>query len=659
LPPHRAPGQVAPDPSPPQPTILTERTLAVLASVAEALTGHPAGAGAARAVAPLAARLPPADRRQLALLLAALERLGGLAGGARRFSSLPAERRARLLAALAGSRLAPLRQAAAALRSLSMLGTYGQEETWEEVGYRGPWLGRRAVEVVPAPDFPSSDRPDRLGTTCSLAGERGRLRLSAAVCVVGTGAGGGAAFAALAAAGVDVVAVEAGELLRTEQLTQRELEMLPLLYRDGGLRSTRDQAIGILQGTGAGGSTLHNTGLVVPPPPAILERWRRGHAFPWGEAEVEEAVAGVLAALGATPIPASEINANNALLRRGAEALGWRSRVALHNRVSCSACGYCMLGCAYNRKANAAFAFLAPGLRAGGRLLTGLSATRLRRRGSGWEMRCRSAAGGEVRIAAERVVVAGGALETPALLRRSGLGGGGVGEGLRLHPAAVLLADFDEPVRAWRGLPQAVLVEEHATFLEGGRGGFLLLPTASNWPATVAVALPGSGAEHRRRMQRLPHLASAAVLLHDEGSGRVSATRAGRPRADYRLAGGDTAALGQGIGALARLWLAAGARRVFLPFSEAPAVTDADSLERVLARASLAPHRVALNSVHPQGSCRLSAGGPVGPGGELRGAPGVYVADASLFPTSVGVPPQVTTMALGALVGRAAAGAPR
>ncbi|MBX6363613.1 MAG: GMC family oxidoreductase, partial [Gemmatimonadetes bacterium] len=413
-----------------------------------------------------------------------------------------------------------------------------------------------------------------------------------------------------------------------------------------------------LQGRGVGGSTLHNTGLVYPTPPGIVERWRREHGFPLDEAEVDRRTAEVLATLAAVPIPEDRINANNAVLRRGAEALGWRYRVPLHNRLECCGCGYCMLGCAYNRKSNAALTYIPRAVAAGARVLANARAVRIEGRAGAWRVVCervRAAGGvvGQAVVEAAAVVVAAGALDTPALLLRSGLGIDRVGRGLRLHPAALVHAVFPEPIEAWRGLPQSVLVEEFASFMADGYGGFLLIPSAGNWPGLTAVAAAGMGEAHRRLLRRLPRIAAAAVLLHDETAGRVRAARDSRPVAEYWPERADREALRRGIEALARLYLAAGAEWVHLPFAGAAPVTSEAELHAELPRLVAAPHRLTLNSVHPQGSCPLGVDprrSTTDPFGELRGAPGIFVADASLFPTSVGVPPQVTIMMLAGLV---------
>jgi choline dehydrogenase-like flavoprotein len=210
-------------------------------------------------------------------------------------------------------------------------------------------------------------------------------------------------------------------------------------------------------------------------------------------------------------------------------------------------------------------------------------------------------------------------------------------------------ATFSEPIVAWRGLPQSVIVEQFAGFREDGRGGWLFLPSAANWPGLASLLTAGFGSDHRRRMSELAYTASASVLLHDESEGRVTTDRQGRPVARYWPGGEDRAALRKGLEALARLYLAAGAERVYLPHAGTSPVSDEAELRAALSALTPERYTLTLNSVHPQGTLALGPTanrGAVDPGGQLWGQPGIFVADASLFPTSVGVPPQVTIMAL-------------
>ena len=646
----------------------------VFTAVAEAVTDRELTAEVAGSAAPFLERMPPADRRLLSAALRLIEYTGPAGTGRLgRFSRLEREARTEVLRRWADSPLPEQRQAITALRTLAGFAVYGREETWAEVGYDGPWLGRLPVEVLPAPDLsaeavaervspPVRARP-RIATGLPPGVTRGGdarrdLRIRAEVCVIGTGAGGSAALARLAEAGVAAVAVEAGAYVRAVDHNQRELDMLPLLYREAGLQATADKAIGILQGRGVGGSTLHNTGLVYPTPEGVLDRWRREHGVNLPAAGFDAHVEAAVAALRAVPIPPEEVNRNNDVVRRGAEILGWRYRIPLHNRVSCSACGYCMLGCAYNRKWNAALSWLPGAVEQGAGILSEAAVVRIEREGGRWRVHCRIGGGDGARrdrtvtVEADRVVVAAGALATPALLRTSRLGNRRVGQGLRLHPAALVGAVFPERIQAWRGLPQSVILDEFADFMDDGHGGFLVIPGASNGPALAAALTTTLGAEHRARMRELPHLASAAVMIHDETEGRVTPALDGRPRTRYWPDRDDLALVRRGVESMARLYLAAGADRVHLPYGGTPPVRSEAGLRAALDSARDDPHRLSLASVHPQGSCPMGTDrrAAVGPDGALLCEDGIYLADTSLFPTSVGVPPQVTAMALGSFV---------
>jgi choline dehydrogenase-like flavoprotein len=476
---------------------------------------------------------------------------------------------------------------------------------------------------------------------------RGPVRtLKADVVVVGSGAGGSAAARVLAEGGRDTLLLEAGDHHDPATFDQREETMLPRLYADGGAQTTEDQAIVIMSGRGLGGSTLHNTALCVPPPPAILDRFEREGALPGGRGAFEAAVADVMTRFRARPMEPADENRSNRLLREGATRLGLRWTAPQHNRERCDRCGFCILGCAYNRKRHAVFAFLEDAARAGLRIATGARVDRVRRRGGAW-----SVEGPGFVVAAERVVLAASALGTPAILRRSGLGDARrVGRTLRLHPFAPVGALFDEVIDADRGIPQSVLVTGRARFLEGGRGGYVLMGAAAP-PASTAALVPGHGAEVRDVMRRRRHLAAAGVLLHDETPGRVDARRDGRPAVRAWPAGRDVDDLREGVDLLARLWFAVGARRVLLPFARLPFAESVDDLAG-LSALPFRPYDVTLSSVHPQATVPLGreASAPVRPDGGVRGAPGVFVADASLFPSSVGVPPQVSIAAFGTCV---------
>lgn len=464
--------------------------------------------------------------------------------------------------------------------------------------------------------------------------------------VVGTGAGGSVAAKELAEAGLDVLALETGGHFTADDVDQREETTYPRLYAEGGRRGTRDKALLVLQGRGVGGSTLHNTGLCFRTPAGILDLWKKKHGL---DLELGPHLERVERHLGVRPIREDEVNPLNAALARGARALGWRHLRANHNRVDCEGCGYCVLGCAYDKKQGMALTYVPRARAAGATFVSDARVERLVSRAGRWIARgsLKDASGrphAALEVEADAVVLAAGAIDTPNLLLRSGLGGPGVGRSLRLHPSLPVGAIFAEKIVGFRGVPQSVLVTEHATFLEHGHGGFLIIP-AFGQPATTALLAPGVGAPHWEVLRAYDRLAVAAVMLHDETRGTVRRGWLGidRPRIDYWPSLEDQRTLREGVKALARLWLAAGAQAVVLPFARAPlARTEADIL--AVDSYPFLPHEVAVSSVHPQGTCPL--GEVLDERGAVRGVEGLVVADASVFPTSVGVPPQISTAAL-------------
>ena len=255
---------------------------------------------------------------------------------------------------------------------------------------------------------------------------------------------------------------------------------------------------------------------------------------------------------------------------------------------------------------------------------------------------------GTLRVRAPRVVVAAGALLTPGLLAASGLAprGSEVGLHLRIHPASRVAALFDEAVRSWEGVPQSLQVRDF-------EGEGIVLQGIWVPPQLLAPTLPGAGPEHEERMAAVSRMASFGALISDTSEGRVR-TLGGRAVPWYRMNAADVRRMQRAISLLSRIYFAAGAREVYPGVRQAPvlrSVGEAEALEQAPLRAS----DFELMAFHPMGTARMG-GDPgrsvVDTAGRLRGAPGVYVADASLFPTSSRLNPQLTIMALATRIAR-------
>jgi choline dehydrogenase-like flavoprotein len=488
------------------------------------------------------------------------------------------------------------------------------------------------------------------------------LHLEADLCVVGAGAGGMMAAMVAAEAGMRVVILEAGELSTPADMSQREDQMFPRLYWEAGGRATQDRGVRIHQGRGVGGSTLHNLNLCKRIPAPILEAWsRQGELAHLSSERWSKLYQRVEALIGVVDVPARRRNRHNRILEQGCMALGWRGGGLRHNRDGCVDSGFCELGCAYDGKNNAAKVLLPRAVRAGAQVLsccqaltvrhergraTGVDATVFHPR-DGAEL-------GAVRVDADRICVSASATATPALLQRSGVPdpSGTTGASLRLHPAVVVAGDFDEPVEAWKGIPQSYECTEHLRFGEPEGDRIWIVPAFAH-PIGTATAMPGHGAAHQAMMKRYRHLAVLTAMVHDRSKGTVEPRGRRGLRIDYWPNGEDRRALMTGAWACAKLLRAAGARRVLLPSANPRSFATDDPLEP-LRDMPLERGQLDVTSVHPMASMPMDddpARSAVDSRGKHHHLAGVWVADGSLFPTSIGVPPQLSIYALGMHVG--------
>jgi choline dehydrogenase-like flavoprotein len=473
--------------------------------------------------------------------------------------------------------------------------------------------------------------------------------------VVGTGAGGSIALRELARAGLNVVALEEGAYSLPRDFNQREDQMLQRLFQEGGGRATEDLAIRVLQGRGVGGSTVHNTNLCKRTPDAILDLWARKYGvIGAGVGDLLPAFEAIERDLSVSEIPASMRNANNDVLRAGCEALGWRGGPLKHNRVGCQQSGFCELGCAYDAKQNALKIVLPQAVEAGGHVYADVEAVRLVHDGArvtGVHAVARDADGrvcASVEVWARIVVLAASAVGSAALARKSGVPDPNrqAGRGLRVHPGGVVAGRFEREIAGWRGIPQSYECTEHLSHDEGSDDRVWIVPAFAH-PVGAAATLPGFGAAHMSALRAYPRLAVLTPMVHDETSGEVDVDDEGRPVIRYAMSEPDCRQLAKGLVACARLLLAAGAVEVTIPAIPPLRVTTASQLDRIDTSA-LRPHSVPLTAVHPMGTLRMGEDpktSVVRSTGEHHQLRGLFVADGSLFPTSIGAPPQMSIYA--------------
>ena len=581
-----------------------------------------------------------ADRAELDQLLRLIEsRVVNLvlSGMARPFTAMSREQRERYLRGWATSRLGQRRKAFQALKRLVTVTHYTTPGTARAIGYPGP-LG-------PAPPTPKPIRPLEISSATTLTCD---------VVIVGSGAGGGVVAAELAAAGKDVIVLEKGGYRNEADFTHQEGEALEQMYDAGGLLSTRDLGLVMLQGATLGGGTVVNYTTSFPTPDGVREQWAREHDLPHFTApEFTRSLEAVAARIGVNTEHAAPSGRDRVLIR-GLERLGWHHGLLPRNVRGCAqddGCGYCGFGCRRGAKQSTLITYLQDAAARGARIVVSCDVRRV-------VIEAGRATGVEARVGphvltvrAAAVVVAGGSVHSPALLLRSGIQLPALGRHLALHPATAVLADMDEDVRPWTGTVQAHYSDQFADLHEGY--GFKL-ETAPVHPSLQSLAAPWeSAAQHRDRMARLPRTALAGILLRDRFGGRVRVDRDGVPIVDYRLSRYDAAHLRRAIAAGAEVLEAAGAREIWLPLARAISYRPGPGArDKWLARVDAAgwgPNELLLVTFHQMASCRMGANARtsvVDAEHRVWGIRGLYVADASVFPSASGVNPMLSVMGI-------------
>jgi choline dehydrogenase-like flavoprotein len=555
-----------------------------------------------------------------------------------RFSHLDPAAQEDFLHRLEGSRLPLYRDLLLMAKLFSTLGYAVAPEVQERIGFEISC--RLADGSLPEPAGSLGDtEPSGEGEECDVV-------------VVGSGAGGAVAAATLAEAGLDVIVLEAGAHYNRDDYPSDQLEAIAELYRDGGLTIAAGRPpIPVPVARVVGGTTVINSGTCFRAPEPVLADWQQRFGVSWaGELAADYAEAEEF--LRVTQLDPERMGRNGQLAMEGAAAIGASGAPIHRNAGSCVQCSSCPFGCEIDAKRGMHVSYLPRAVAAGARIRAGVEVDRvLTEDGRAVGVRGSARAeGGRQRsftVRARRAVVAaGGAFGTPELLQRSGLGGRQVGRNLHIHPACWVGARYDEEVRGWDGVMQSYYVDQweprgillEATFTPLAFGGAWLL---------------GAGESHQRAMLDFGHVGSIGVHLCDRSSGRVGLGAEGSLRASYKLTEDDAGRLAFGIARAAEVHFAAGATEVYPNIARVGVLKPGDLAE--FEATSFKPSELRLEAFHPMGTARISADpgeGACAIDGSVNGTRDLYVADASLFPTSVGVNPMMTVIAFSKQVAR-------
>lgn len=578
------------------------------------------------------------DRNRLKRTLKLLgTRSGALAltGSATPVSWLSPARAERVLKSWQHSKIADKRKLFLAIDSLATSSLYGYPgKEWERIGYQGP--------MGPAPDEPKRLTPLDL--------QRDEV-LECDFVIVGSGAGGGCSAAILSEAGFDVVVIEKGGYLAERDFEHLEAEATRDMYLYGMRLATTDLGVQIIAGSTLGGGTVVNYSTSFKTPDLVLAQWAEESgidAFVSGE--IEASLDAAAERLGVNT-DSSAAGKRDVLLEEGLKRLGWHVDAlprAVRGCTQDERCGFCGFGCRVGAKQSSMRTWLEDAQAAGARIVVGADVRRVRiddGRATGIEA---TLDGKRIAVnAAKGVIVAAGAIESPALLLRSGLRGR-VGHDLRLHPGNAAFGVFDDDVRIWEGTLQA---RYSAEFRSQDDGYGPIFETVPVHPGSGSVTVPWAGAaEHRSLMADFGKLSFCAVLPRDKTSGRVRIGKDGQPRVEYRTVAGDERRLTEGLINAGKVMEAAGARSIYTlhhsPIRYQPngASEHEAWAEQIRARGMNAKVITGF-SYHQMGSCRMGldpSSSAIDENNETHEVRDLFVMDSSAFPTASGVNPMLS-----------------
>lgn len=484
---------------------------------------------------------------------------------------------------------------------------------------------------------------------------RGTLNLETEVVIVGSGAGGAVAARLFAEAGKEVLILEEGGHVRPdEHARMRPSQSLRHLWRDAGMTASfglgDSPLINVMMGKGVGGSSALTGGVCFRVPDRVLGEWHDDlHLHDFTPEGLEPHYQEVEANVGVHDVPEELWSKSTKLFGRGLNRLGHSLKPMRRNTQGCIGWSSCNFGCPVGAKLSVDRSYLPQAFAAGAKLWADCRVDKVvieNDRAAGVTGKILGGKKGgpkaRFRVKAKHVILAAGSVYTPLILGRSGIGRSSnqVGRNLTLHPAFRIMARFNEPVMGWKGALQSAFCSDFEP--EGIQFNSVFIPGG-----ILAATQPGVGSEHHAGAARLANLAMFGANLHDLGGGRVHRFIGREPLITYRLADRDRLAMRRSLQLASSIFEAAGAVEIFLPIIGEPGIAVSD-LHRY-DFAGLPGRRLECTSQHPLGTARMgttASSSVVNPEHEVWEVPGLFVADGSVVPTSLGVNPQLTIMTL-------------
>lgn len=485
---------------------------------------------------------------------------------------------------------------------------------------------------------------------------KGTVREDVDVCIVGSGAGGSVVARDLSRLGLSVVVLEEGGAYSRKDFSGRVREAFSTLYRNQGAdASTGVPSVIVPTGKCLGGTTVVNMGTCFRAPDSVLLEWEKGGLEGYGPADMAPLYDRVEEEMSIQPVRPEVMGKNGEIIAEGAKKIGLHPQPIRRNvSDACKGCGNCAYGCTEDAKQSMILNAIPDADRAGavfycdtraknlvhdGEKITGVHAT-VKDRETGAFLH-------NVDIAAKVVVLAAGALHTPALLLKEDVANksGQVGRNLKLHLCARTIGIFDEVIDGQYGVCQNLYIDD---YLDQG----IMLEATFTGPASQIPGIAGVGKEFWDICKSYRHMASLGIMISEKSAGRVRADDGGNPIITFHVGQEDAETLHKAMIISDRILFAAGARKIINGNFAVPVVNSVTELEG-LARQKTKASDFTLMAFHPQCSCRMGTNpkkSVVGPTGECHDLKSLYIADASVFPTSLGVNPQETIWAIAAKV---------
>lgn len=540
-------------------------------------------------------------------------------------------------------------------KQMAYLGYYNDRRSFESIGYTRfndrqdtkekkrlhPPEKRKTLKVLTSSDFTKTDK------------------LSGDVIIIGSGAAASVLAHNLVEKGKKIIMIERGQHTDPSEMNDNEVEMLSKLYSDGALQLSRDFQFQVLQGSCVGGTTVINNAVCFDIPSNVLDKWNDPQFYDAGL----DSSKFLTNSNGSSFKRVRELmnvksQAGNQFLNKGAKSFKKGIEKLLLNNppnvlkaveanilLDCYGCGYCNIGCQFGKKLSMLDTVL-PNIQQNHpdalTIIAGCEAKKLNGTGpriNGVE--CEFSNGRRIIISGKTIIVSAGTVSSSLILLRSGIGNGRTGKNLCFNMGSPITAVFKDKVNSYEGLQIS-----HYLQINPSRG--FIMETWFNPPVAQALTMPGWFDDHYKNMLRYDRLSCAGILVPTQTNGEVKVAGLFGRDIKYVPKKEDLEKLVEGLIIAGKIFFEGGAE-IIMPHSwdyyEFKNPGELEQLRQIVKK----PGDLTLGTGHPQGGNAISKNkskGVINPEFKVFGYDNLYVCDASVFPSSIGVNPQLTVMAL-------------